>query len=218
MEIKALVKALLAARRWRQADLAGRLGVDQSMISRWLAGVEPRGHTRDKLRELAAESGIGVEDRRDHVLPVMGYVGAGDVVDTQGQWFDAPLEEVELPYPIDDDLVGFAVRGDSMRPKYGPGEILVVEREQPFATESMVGEMAVVRTYDDVRLVKRIMPGPRPHTYNLESINADTLVGVRIRWASPIRMIIPNIGLRWLAKKSEKNAREPAARSPRHRR
>lgn len=129
-------------------------------------------------------------------LAIMGYVGAGDVVEPDYEQvpFDG-LEQVELPYPIADDLIGFQVRGISMMPKYDDGEIIVVTRDQPTSTDSMIGDVAVVRTHDGHRLVKRIMPGPRPHTFNLESFNAPTIVGARIAWASPVRLVVANVGL-----------------------
>ena len=131
------------------------------------------------------------------VLPIMGYVGAGDEIDPEFEQVPQDgLEQVELPYSVPGDLIGFQVRGMSMMPKYDDGEILVVHRDQQSAIESMIGDIAVVRTQAGHRFVKRIMPGPRPHTFNLESLNAPTIVGVRIAWASPVRMTVANIGLR----------------------
>lgn len=201
MEIGRIIKALRDARGWKQADLAKRLGVAQHYVSRWEGGVEPRGAARDRILELAEESGLLGERRRENVLAIMGHVGAGAVIDAKFEQLPPEgIEQIELPYPVDENLVGFEVRGDSMRPKYDPGEILVVEREQPTHVDNMLGDIAVILTYDDRRLVKRIMPGPRPRTYNLESVNAETEIGVRIRWASPVRMVIPNVGLRRLGK------------------
>jgi phage repressor protein C with HTH and peptisase S24 domain len=130
-------------------------------------------------------------------VPIMGYIGAGAEVEPDYEQVPADgLEQIEVPYPVPSGVIGFQVRGDSMLPKYNDGDVVLVEREQPSALDAMIGFEAALRTADGQRFLKRIMPGPKPHTFNLESINARTIVGARIVWASPVRMIIPNIGLR----------------------
>jgi len=82
-------------------------------------------------------------------------------------------------------------------PRYNDGEIVVVEREQPYATNSMIGLEAVVRTDKGNRYLKRIKVGARRNTFDLVSLGAvPTIESVRIAWASPVVMIIPNVGLR----------------------
>jgi transcriptional regulator with XRE-family HTH domain len=215
MEMKALIRALLDARDWTQADLAARLRTTQVTVSRWLDGTEPRGLMRDRIRDLAEETGLIEKPGDKHVIAIMGYVGAGAVIEPDFEQVpDDGLEQIELPFANDDDLIGFQVRGDSMMPKYDPGEILVVAREQPMSFDSMIGHFAIVRTKDGRRLVKRIMPGPKPSHYNLESANAETMVGVRLDWASPVRFLIPSIQLRRLDSKAKKTGRG-ARSSPR---
>jgi repressor LexA len=188
-----LIKALLAARAWNQAELAERLGTAQTTVSRWMAGAEPRGDTRDAIRALARESGIDLSPDHRLLVPIMGYVGAGAAVEPDFEQVPAEgLDQVSIPYAVDRDFIAFRVGGDSMMPKYDDGEILIVERVQPSSIESMIGRMAVVRTEDGRRLVKRIAPGPKHGAFNLESINARTIEDVRIMWASPIKMIIAN--------------------------
>lgn len=186
-----LIKALLAARSWKQAELAERLGISQTTVSRWMLGSEPRGATRDAIRALASESGLDVgADRRD-MVPIMGYVGAGAEVNPDFEQVPSEgLDQVRIPHPADRAIIGFQVRGDSMMPKYDDGEILIVERDQSTSVQNMIGKMAVVRTEDGRRLVKRIAHGSKIGTFNLESINARTIEDVRIVWASQIKMII----------------------------
>jgi repressor LexA len=79
----------------------------------------------------------------------MGYVGAGgDIQPEYEQVSYDGLEQIEPPHPIGivDDPVGFRVRGESMAPKYEPDAIVVVEQDQPWSTDSMIGDEAVVRT------------------------------------------------------------------------
>ena len=133
----------------------------------------------------------------------MGRVGGGASIEPDFEQVPAEgVEQVELPYAISDDLIGFRIIGDSMAPAYEEHAIIVVEREQPFATDNMIGlRAAVVAVEPDggkKRYLKCIRRGTRPDTFDLESINdrSPTIKGARVAWASPVRMIIPNIGLR----------------------
>lgn len=213
MRIGDIIKRLLVVRGLTQGELADRLATTQNNISRWMGGREPRGQIREKILKLAAESGILPEaPSRERIIPIMGYVGAGAEVDPDYEQvpFDG-LEQVELPFIPGEDLVGFWVKGDSQLPKYDDGEVLLVEREQPTSIDRMIGDMAVVRTYGGKRMVKRIMPGPKPNTFNLESHNAKTIVGVRLVWASPIKYVLPNVSRRAIKPTRPKPAKKAGA-------
>ena len=145
--------------------------------SRWLTGVEPRGATRDRILAMARESGLIETERGERtIVPIMGEIGAGDKVDPD---YEQPppdgFDQVELPFWLGDDVIGFRVKGDSMRPKYEPGAVIVVFRDQTRATSSLIGDLAAVRTADGHRYLKRIMPGPKAHLYNLDSANGSVL-------------------------------------------
>jgi phage repressor protein C with HTH and peptisase S24 domain len=166
---------------------------------------------------LVEEESVGAEQQR---IPIMGYVGAGG--DVEPDYEQVPhdgLDQIEIPYVIGivGDPIGFEIRGDSNQPKYSAGEVVIVEREQPWATESMIGDFAVIRTYDGHRYLKKIMPGGKPHLFDLISINAPEIRGVRIAWASPIRMVIPRIGTRKvpLKRRSATKSAGSARKSPR---
>lgn len=194
MEISQIIKELLRVREWTQEDMAEALGVPQSNVSRWLSGVEPRGKVRDRILEMARDSGVIEDEHAERtIVPIMGDIGAGDKVDPD---YEQPppegFDQVELPFWLGEDVIGFRVRGDSQRPKYEPGAVIVVFREQTRATSSLIGDLAAVRTADGHRYLKRIMPGPKPHLYNLDSVNGSVLpiVGARIVWASDIVVTI----------------------------
>jgi repressor LexA len=203
-DLTAVIRALLERRGWNQEDLANRLKTTQATVSRWLAGAEPRGDKRDAIRQLATEVGI-LEDgstARNHIVPIMGRVGGGASIEPDFEQVPAEgVEQVELPYAISDDLIGFRVVGDSMAPTYEEDAIIVVDREQPYSLDYMVGMRAAVLAVapdgERRRYLKSLRRGSKPDTYNLDSINdrSPTIRDVKIAWASPVRMIIPNIGL-----------------------
>lgn len=186
MEISHLIQRLLEVRGWTQEELANAVDTKQNNISRWLAGVEPRGKPRDRIMELARESGL-IEEEVRSTVPIMGFIGAGAEIDPEFEQVpEDGIDQVELPFQYAGDVVGFLVRGDSMLPRYEEGTVIVVYREQTRSTISLVGEIAAVRTQDNRRYLKMLKAGGRPHTFNLESFNARPIENVRIVWASEV--------------------------------
>jgi len=216
MELRHVIQGLLTARGWRQEDLAKALDTKQNYVSRWIGGVEPRGDVRDRILEMARDSGvIEVERGGRTIVPIMGDIGAGDKVEPD---YDQPppdgFDQVEPPFPLGDGLIGFRVKGDSMRPKYEAGAIVIVRAEQTRATAQLVGEIAAVRTADGYRYLKRIMPGPKHHVYNLDSVNGSVLpiVGAKIIWASDV---IATIEPRHVKPVRQVRSRKPAPQQQR---
>lgn len=204
MDIPRIIGGLLAATGWTQEVLAGHLRVPQHYISRWQAGVEPRGKNRDALLELAAEHGIISRETvaGKAFVRVVAEIGAGAMIDPGFE--HAPTEQIEivdLPYAIPDHMIGFRVVGLSMSPAFEDGEIVVVDRDAPFATDRMLGMRAAVRVKhrngEERRYLKRLAKGSRHGLYNLESINdrSPPIEDVEIKWASPVRLVIPQFGL-----------------------
>ncbi len=195
-----------------RAHEAGTRTIGQDDAERYARRFRARGVkvTAQEILFGDAEESSGAALERQ-VIPIMGYVGAGG--DVEPEYEQVPydgLEQIEIPERIGlvVDPVGFMVRGESMMPRYNDGDIVVVEREQPWATDSMIGDEAVVRTHDGHRYLKRIKKGSRPHTYNLVSLrDAPTIEGVRIAWASPVKLIIPNVGLNRIAGRPRPSAR-----------
>jgi transcriptional regulator with XRE-family HTH domain len=208
-EMIKLVKSLLAAHKWTQTDLAEHLGVEQATVSRWInKGVEPRGETRDLIRAMAAAAGL-LEDRPRTVLSVMGYVGAGGAIEPD----EAPksgVGQIELPASaivagsaMVSDPVAFLMRGTWLYPAFSDGELLIVERRQPWSVDQMIGLKAVTEVREKGgrgRLfVKRIMRGSGPQLFNLESLDphVPTMTDVHVVSARPVQVTLANIGLKW---------------------
>jgi phage repressor protein C with HTH and peptisase S24 domain len=121
------------------------------------------------------------------VVAVMGRVGAGAVVTFEdsaaeidaGEWAQLPREG---------DALALIVSGDSMRPRFYPGEIILYESGATLP-ERIIGQYAVVETDDGRTLIKVIRPalaiGGLPR-FRLESHNADPEESVSIisahRW------------------------------------
>jgi transcriptional regulator with XRE-family HTH domain len=184
---------------WSQAELGFRSGMSQQGIDSIEKGEVQRPR---KLLEIA--DALGVPQRwllegeghpdPDHgfsSVPVMGFVGAGAEIEPEiEQVPEAGLYEVEIAFPLADDTVAFEVRGESMLPRYDPGDVVICWRRfRP--PEQLLGREAVVRLADGRRFLKRILRGSSRKTFNLESFNARLIEDARIEWALEIHVIVP---------------------------
>lgn len=87
-------------------------------------------------------------------VPLVGYLGAGaEVLPEFEQVPPEGLEQIEIPFPLPEEMVAFKVRGISMLPVFKDGTIIVVYRDQKKPLESFYGEEAAVRTDDGRRFI-----------------------------------------------------------------
>ncbi len=184
---------------------------------------DPAAEHLDALaRALGTTSGalLGSEDRvgeapaegRQSVVPIMGYIGAGSEIEPEFE--QSPPEgysQVELPFTLPAEMVGFEVTGTSMMPAYDAGDVVVCYREQRRSVDSLLGKDAVVRTADGMRYLKRIARGAKRGTYNLESWNAPTIEGAVIEWVGEIIATVAADA--WRRIDSAAAARSPSSRA-----
>ena len=172
-----------AIRNIRRAVETGRAGVSTATI----AALAPVLQTT--VAWLTAEAGPeeSASTAQRPVIPVVGRVGAGGAISTEAENLAAPLFEIELPFPIDEDAVGFEIHGDSMWPRYDAGDVIVVSRHcEPL--DGLLGFEAVVRVgapdEPGDRFFKRVIRGAEQGTFDLESYNAPPMRNQRIGWAA----------------------------------
>lgn len=184
-----------------QGELAARLDVSQPSVHRWLRGAEPEGHRRDAINELYDEVfGAEAGKAAPTTVPLMGYLGAGAEVEPEFEQVPPEgLDQIELPFSLDEDLIAFTVRGDSMLPFYKDGATIVVYREQKRPLTTFYGEEAAVRTSDGRRFIKTIMRG-QDDTVTLYSSNASPIESVRLEWIGEIFAVLPPSALRKAAR------------------
>ncbi|HLZ06926.1 MAG TPA: XRE family transcriptional regulator [Bradyrhizobium sp.] len=166
-----------------KGGLAKAMGVRAGAVSEILSG----------LRLIkASEIEPITEYLRLNLVPIMGRVGAGAVIEPENE--QAPPEglgEVELPFPISGETIAFEVSGDSMLPKYENGDVIVVYREQRHPLTNFFGEEAVVRLKTGQRYLKTVERGKSPNTVNLTSFNAKAINGVKVEWIGEICVTLP---------------------------
>lgn len=122
---------------------------------------------------------------------VVGLVGAGGQVnDDVTQVHQNQVVRVKIDIPLPDGLSAFEVWGDSMLPKYDPGDLIIVQ-DHPVPVSQVLGDVALVTTANGSRYVKRILRGSEPGLYTLESYNASPMEDVEIREVGMIYLILP---------------------------
>ncbi|RWR31338.1 XRE family transcriptional regulator [Sinirhodobacter populi] len=124
---------------------------------------------------------LGIGDDAKKPLPFVGYVGAGAEVfpiDDGGC-----LDEMDPPPGIGPEAVAVGVRGDSMFPRYMPGDVLIYD-QQVYLSQAD-GQECVVSLPDGRKYVKIVRAEP-DGTATLESFNAPPMRNLVVDWVAPI--------------------------------
>ncbi|WP_281978830.1 XRE family transcriptional regulator [Pseudorhizobium flavum] len=192
------LRAIMKATGKKQMELAEYFKVSQSTVNRWLAGAEPEGPRRDAINE-AYEHLIDHEPRSHAgmIVPLQGFIGAGSEIEPDfEQTPPEGLDQIWIPFELDDELIAFEVRGNSMLPVYREGHVLICYREQKRPLEYFFGLDAAVRTNDGRRFIKTIMRNG--NQVDLHSFNAEPIQNVQLEWIGEIFAALPKTSVKRL--------------------
>jgi repressor LexA len=179
--IKQLIAALERTGKTK-SGLAAHLGLRNSAITEILQGM--RTVKADELPRI-------VEYLELDRVPVVGRIGAGGSIEPDYEQVVADeLGTVRVPIALPGELVAFEVKGESMKPRYDAGDVVVVWAEQKRATETFYGEEAAVRTRDGRRYLKRVTQGRTRAHVTLTSWNARPIENVKLEWIGEIYLVI----------------------------
>jgi len=183
-----------------KGGLAAAMGVRAGAVSEILS----------EIRQIKATEIQPIIDYLElNSVPIMGRVGAGAAIEPEHEQVPPEgLGEVELPFPISEETIGFEVAGDSMLPKYESGDVIVVYREQRHPVSSFFGEEAAVRLKTGERYLKTIDRGKSPTVVNLTSFNAKPIQGVKLEWIGEICVTLPRGQIERLRGKAAARARK----------
>ena len=133
---------------------------------------------------------IQPREERGNIIAVMGRIGAGaEILPEDEQIPPEGLYEIETQFPIPEDAIAFEVAGESMWPRYDPGDIVICWR-QGMNVEDVLGWEAAVTTSTGKRYLKRVLLGAAKGTFDLESHNAAPIRGVHIIWVASVQSVI----------------------------
>jgi repressor LexA len=185
-----------------KGGLAAAMGVRPGAVSEILSGIR-----LIKASEIAPI----MEYLELNAVPIMGRVGAGATIEPEYEQVPPEgLGDVELPFPVDEEIIAFEVSGDSMLPKYENGDIILVYREQRHPLSNFYGEEAAVRLKSGERYLKTIERGKAPTLVNLTSFNAKPINGVKLDWIGEICVTLPRGQISRLRAKAAARARKAA--------
>lgn len=176
-------------------DLAEATGLSVSYVSRLENG--ERNLSIKNLNLMAHALNVPVAEllqsetkRNKNTISVMGRIGAGaEILPEDEQIPPEGLYEIETMFPIPEDAIAFEVTGESMWPRYDPGDIIICWR-QGVEVDEVLGWEAAVTTSSGKRYLKRVLRGSEKGTYDLESHNAQPIRGVQIVWIAAIQSVI----------------------------
>ncbi len=171
--------------RW--ADAERKLPID------WSQKIAP--HLGKRPEELVFAEGDVSDAHRSTVILIDGLVGAGGDINPEVQLaYGGDVAQIELDIPIPSGIRAFEVWGNSMLPKYDPGDIVLVQPAGPI--DQVLGDVALVVTKDNRRYIKRVLRGSEPGLYNLESFNAPTMPDEELAEVASVYVVVPSKAVR----------------------
>jgi phage repressor protein C with HTH and peptisase S24 domain len=196
---------------WTALDrLAERAGISASALAK-RAGLDPTTFNKSKrvtsegrerwpstesvAKALAATNStidtfvqlIGDSARSVRSVPLLGFAqaGAGGYFDDGGFPIGKGWDEVPLPAVDDEHAYALEISGDSMKPAYRDGDIIVVSPGTPIRR----GDRVVVKTWDGEVMVKELRRRTAK-TLELQSLNPNhvdrTLAADDVAWIARI--------------------------------
>jgi transcriptional regulator with XRE-family HTH domain len=168
--------------------LSKAAGVSESTVKDVLKSTENPGigtlYKIAEALEVPFESLSGAEG-----VPLLGTIGAGGTV----AYFkdDHEFETVPRPPLAPARLMALQVSGESMLPKYEPGDIIYVQRDHDGVFLDYLGRYCAVHTADGGTYLKILAPGTEAERYTLRSLNAADMMNVEVIWAAPVLFVMP---------------------------
>lgn len=183
----------LRKRRGMTLDaLAQAVGTTKMQIQRLEKGT--RRLSDQWIYRLAPVLGVSPGQLLESGVPVVGKIGAGGSVIFEDA---GEIDSVPRPPDTEGELIGLEVEGDSMLPKFDPGDVVYISPSEPAADQTYLGAYCAVRLVTGETYLKILARGSKPGRFNLRSLNAAEMEDVEILWATPVRAILPRLARRF---------------------
>lgn len=187
--VKAGLERAMKSRGIKAKPLAIAAGMNDTVVRDILKGKsrDPKIGTLVKLAEVLetpVTDILGIPR-----VPLVGRIGAGGTI----AWIDEPDPDASVPLPPTETangLIALEVCGDSMLPRYDPGQIVYVRRLHDGLMPEYLGQYCAVELMDGGVFLKILSPGTEPGRYTLRSLNAADMENVEVRWASPVLFVM----------------------------
>jgi phage repressor protein C with HTH and peptisase S24 domain len=212
-----LKRELERAKIYSQEEAARKLGVDKSMISRYLSGEVDQPHKKtiakfaealgipleslfsDKVQEYSADTIHSLKfhehaEKDCQEVPIISWAKAGEAHEFSGIPFDWQ-ETVTVDIPKRHKALGIEIVGDSMEPRYYDGQIAVVLPESRPINGDLV--IAHIKNIGIVFKKFHFNGDPANPVFNLTSYNPDyppcKYKEADFFWIWPVARVIDNL-------------------------
>lgn len=187
-EVRAQLNRLMQRDKIKRKPLAKAAGLGETAIRDIFDETrnDLRASTLVKLADYFAVP-VDVLAGREPVQ-LLGKIGAGGSV-----IFDQNDDPPTVPRPPigTGSMIALEVVGESMLPKYEPGDIIYIRRDHDGLLPEYLGEYCAVRLSDGSTFLKILSTGSVSDRYTLRSLNAADMVDVEVEWASPVLFVMP---------------------------
>jgi len=184
---KTIVKEM-EAKGFSRRSLSIKAGLSQTAVRDVLERTDNPGigtlHKIAEALDLPVESINGAAS-----VPLLGEVGAGGLVAYFKE--DHEVEVVPRPPLAPGPLMALSVSGDSMLPKYEPGDVIYIRRDHEGVIPAYIGRYCAVHLSDGGTYLKILAAGSKAGCYTLRSLNAADMENVEVVWASPVLFVMP---------------------------
>lgn len=196
--IRRAIKAAMDSKDLSARALSKRAGLSETGVRDILERVENPGI--GTLYKIAEALDIPPESiNGSGAVPLLGKIGAGGLVAYMDEATE--LEMVPRPPTAIGRLMALEVVGESMLPKYDPGDIIYVARDHDGVKKEYIGRYCAVCLSDGGTYLKILSRGETPGRFTLRSLNAADMVDVEVVWAAPVLFVMPGDSLGALRKK-----------------
>lgn len=169
-----------------QDKLAAELNSGRSTVTKLERGEIPM---NDRwLEKLSAILNCTPSDILGDMVPIVGKIGAGGSVVFEDL---GSAEMVKRPPDTNGELIGLEVDGESMLPKFDPGDIVYISRDRVGVDLSDIGAICACRLLSGETYLKQLAKGSKPGVFTLRSYNAADMEDCELEWATPIRAMTP---------------------------
>lgn len=157
-EVVELVKKMTAEQNMSMSELARRVGIAKSAISRYFNGTRelPLNRIGDFASALHTSPNflLGMEEEppkpQGIKIPVLGTVAAGIPISAVEDILD--YEEIPQSWSNQGEFFGLRIKGDSMQPKMDEGDVVIVRQQ----SDANNGDTVIVLVNGDDATCKKL--------------------------------------------------------------
>jgi len=186
--IRATIAREMEAKGFSGRKLSVVAGVSQSTVKDVLNRTDNPGigtlHKIAEALQIPFEAISGVE-----AVPLLGEIGAGGAI----AYFrdEHEFETVPRPPLAPGPMMALEVKGESMLPKYEPGDVVYIRRDHEGILPQYLGKYCAIHLSDGGTYLKVLAKGSQLGRYTLRSLNAADMENVEVIWASPVLFVMP---------------------------